>query len=551
MIIMEDAGKEITERKTAVKEKIMNWLKDPYNKVFLLMLIAAFVIRFWIFLRTTGQPLWWDGADYMSAAKRWGLGLNINDIWYYRRGFLFPLVGALFFKFGFGETGIRFVILLMSTGIIALSYALIKDMFNKQLALLTSICLAVSWIFLFFTGRVLTDIPAAFLILLSLLFFWKGYVLKKGNKYLYWFGAFFAVTVLTRMQMLMFAPAFLAVIFMKEKFKFLKNKSLWITLGIFALILLPQAILYTSHYGNPITDILSHYFGIKAGSQAAPNDTNLAKSLNYFLNLPYIMNPWMFYLLILGILFFFADMVLGFDKLFSNEDIQKKVFIFLWIVIPFLVLGYITEYVEQRYVSACLPFLFMIAIYPLSYVEQYASKFINKKAAAVLIVIVLISLLIPNFTSGNSLIEQKKTSYLEVKQAGEWIKANSNPSDIVLTLSLPQIMYYSERSTYPLDVNGICDRDSSTCKYQDGAAGLDEFVKEKKPKYLMLSIFEKHLDWEYAYPQEHNDTLVPVQAWFSDQQKTQPALVIYEFKYKSEVPEFSNVTNSQKINLSV
>ena len=217
--------------------------------------------------------------------------------------------------------------------------------------------LVVSWIYLFFTGRVLTDLPSAFFILLSLLFFWKGYVLKEGNKFIYLFGLSFGIAILIRMQSFIFAFPFLIYIFTKEKFKMFKNKHLWIALGIFALLLVPQMIMYASHYGNPITDILGHYFGIKGVSSTGEYIQRTSTTLfAYFENLPYMLGGQyqfglvFFFLFLIGVFIFFLDLILGFDKLFKNEEIQKKFFILLWIVTPFLVLGYITDYVEQRYI---------------------------------------------------------------------------------------------------------------------------------------------------------------------------------------------------------
>jgi hypothetical protein len=114
-------------------KKLFSWVEDNYDRVFLLVLIAAFLIRFWIFMQTIDQPLWWDGATYLATAKRWALGLNITDVWYYRRAFFWPLFSSLFFILGLGETGIRFSLVIFSTGIVALSYFIIKKMFNNFL----------------------------------------------------------------------------------------------------------------------------------------------------------------------------------------------------------------------------------------------------------------------------------------------------------------------------------------------------------------------------------------------------------------------------------
>jgi 4-amino-4-deoxy-L-arabinose transferase-like glycosyltransferase len=471
------------------------------------------------------QPLWWDEADYLSASKKWGLGVNVGDIWYYRRGFLFPLIGALLFKLGIGEIGLRFSEVIFSTGLVIVSYFLIAKMFDKKKALLTSICLACSWIYIFFTGRVLTDIPSAFFLLLSLLFFWKGYVLKEGNKFIYFFGLFFALATLIRMQSLMFAIPLLIYILIKEKFKMFKNKRLWIAFGIFAIMLVPQFILYASKYGNPVQDILAHYFGIEGASSGEYLPKTASTLFDYILNLPYILGGQvgfgkiLFFLFLAGAGLFLFDFFLGIDKLLKNEEIQKRLLIILWIAIPFLILGYITVYVEQRYASACLVFLFFIAVTPLIKISDFlSSKSKNeKKNYLALAVFVVIILIIPNIAWGNTLTEQKIPSYLEIQQAGIWIKENSNSSDMVITQSRPQMVYYAERSVQ-----------NSTSKILEDEPNFEKEMVELKPRYLVLSSYEQSPDWLYNYPQNHPDKLIPVQTY---PQTQQPMVIIYEFKY--------------------
>ena len=530
---------ELEKDRGKIINALFGWINDNYDKVFLIVLGIAFLLRIWIFLKTYQQPLWWDAADYLSTAKRWGLGLNIRDIWYYRRGFLWPLISAGFFILGFGEKSIRFLEVLFSTGIVAVSYFLIKTMFNKKLALLSSIGLTASWILLFFTGRPLTSIPATFFLLLALLFFWKGYVLKQNYKFLYLFAIFYALAILIRMQYLLFALPFLVMMFSKEKFHFLKNKKIWIALLIFFIVLSPQIISYTLHYGNPVTDITRYYLGIGVPSQTGQiNERTFSTIFNYLKEMSYILvgqqtsiissvfNPliYLFPIFLIGVFLFFINLILGFDKIFKSEELQKKLFIFFWILTLFFILGYITDYVEHRYVIPALPFIFMIAVYPIIKVGAFIQKQrISKKLTALIIFTILILLLIPSLIWTNQLTETKKISYLEVKQAGEWIKQNSNPQDIVITNSLPQITYYSERSTYPFDLGKTGSRTNVT------RPEFEEFVSEYKPRYLIMSVFEVHEDWAQQYVQEHQQSLLkPIQGYY---QEEQPVLIIYEFQY--------------------
>jgi hypothetical protein len=524
--------KEIEQGKNSLKKKFSSLIKDNYDKIFIVLLVAAFIIRILIFIKTMNQPLWWDEADYLATAKRWGLGLKIDDIWYYRRGFLWPAVGAAFFFLGIGEIGMRFLVVFLSTGIVALSYFAISKIFDKKSALLVAIGITLSWISLFFTGRVLTDIPATFFLLLALLFFWKGYVLKEGNKFLYLFGIFYACSLLVRFQFAMFALPFLVFIFTREKFKFLKNKHIWITVGLAFAVLLPFFILYWMHYGNVFTDILSHYFGVSGVSATAPIQRTTSTLFAYFKDLPYILTGSynltapIFVIFIIGIFIFFQDMVLGIDKIFKNEEIQKKFFIFLWIIVPFLVLGYITDYVEQRYILSTLPFLFLIAVSPFvklgDIINKYSSKISKKKAYIFSIILLLFFLIVSlgavpsNYAWSNSLIDNKMASYLEIEQAGLWIKANSNPGDLILTQSRPQIVYYAERSVEKGEVD-----------FSANESYFNEVVQELKPKYMVLSSYEQSQPWIYSYPQNNTQLLIPVQAYPSDK----PAVIVYEFNY--------------------
>ena len=387
------------EKQENIKHLLFGWIQDSYDKLFLLIFLVALIIRILVYLKTNDQVLWWDAADYMASAKRWaGINPNLIDMWYYRRGFLWALIGTLFFAIGIGEIGMRILVVLLSTGIVFVSYFLISEMFNKKLALLTSLGITLSWVFLFFTGRLLTEIPATFFLLTSLIFFWKGYMKNQGIKYFILFGIFAALTVLTRMQYLMFVIPILLLALVREKHKIFVNKKLWISIIIFLIILIPHFILYNKHFGNPILDLTNYYLGIEGVSKTGEVGVELAKTSDLFLyinNLPYILDANqkgysslfvispIYLLFIIGFFLFFIDLFLGFDKIFSNDTIQKKFFILSFIVLSFLFLGYMAPQLEQRYIMPVIPFLFFIAVYPFYYITGFLKEKINPKTIAI------------------------------------------------------------------------------------------------------------------------------------------------------------------------
>jgi len=524
MLIMEESLKK---RKDWIKNKLFGWVKDNYDKAFIGVLIIAFILRFIIFLKTMDQTMWYDATSYLSTAKIWGLGLDINDLWYYRRGFFWPLFGAFFFKIGLGEKTIRFTEVLFSTGIVFISYFLIKKIFNKKVALLTSLAITLSWVYLFFTGRPLTSIPATFFLLTALLFFWKGYVEKQNRKSMIFFVIFFFLSIMTRFQNMMFIFPLVIFMFTKERFRFLRNKNLLLVTVIFILLLIPYFVLYYQNFGNPIVDIAGHYFGVGGERGANPSGLGARVLFDYFKDIPYILTGKtgssafiqpLFLLFLLGLCIYGFDLIIGFDKILKNEQLRRKFFVILWIVIPLFILAWVTGHVEQRYTMSIIPFFFAIISFSLLRLGGIISKKFNikKNIITILVFVCLACLLIPNIIFANQLIEIKKTSYMEVQQAGEWIKENSMASDIIMSNSMPYMTYYAERSSYAIGKN---------------ETEFENKIKELNPRYLMLSIFERHEEWVFQYPEKHKDIMTSVYVY--PPQSQQPVVVIYEFNYSN------------------
>ena len=405
----------LQDKKEKLSKRLFSLVKDNYGKFFLLILVSALVIRIIVFLKTFNQPVWWDAADYLSAAIRWaGINPNLIDMWYYRRGLFWPLFEMIFFKVGVGEVGIRVFVVLFSTGLVAVSYFLIKEMYDKKLAIFVSIGMAFSWVILFFTGRPMTEIPSAFFLLTALLFFWKGYVNNKAKYNYYLFGLFFALACLTRMQYVMFVVPLLAFVFTRERFGFLKNKYLWLSILVFFIMFIPQFYMQNKYFGNPIIDLSTYYLGI-GNSQTGEVSSHvgsfsISNLFLYFTNLPYLLDgnekgygtllafSPLYILFILGFFYFFADLFLGIDHLFKNIEIQKKFFILFWIISIFMLLGFIAPHLEQRYAIQTLPFLFLIIASPYRWVEDFFNnKFkFNKGKIFIIVVIILILASIPS-----------------------------------------------------------------------------------------------------------------------------------------------------------
>jgi len=120
-----------------------------------------------------------------------------------------------------------------------------------------------------------------------------------------------------------------------------------------------------------------------------------------------------------------------------------------------------------------------------------------------------------NYT--NNLIESRLTSYGGLKDAGLWIKENSNTEDMIIGISAYQLQYYSRRSS--VYVGG-------STSLKDNKEFEEKLSQNPDIKYYVVSVYEKTPEWMFTYPDEHRWKIV--QAYFADAEQQQPILIIYE-----------------------
>ena len=122
----------------------------------------------------------------------------------------------------------------------------------------------------------------------------------------------------------------------------------------------------------------------------------------------------------------------------------------------------------------------------------------------------------------NSIIQSKKGTYSQVRDAALWMKENTGSTDSIVTASVTQTAFYSERKI-------ISFYNDTGQKYYTP----EEFTSvllANKPKYLVVSIFEPAVpQWTYTYP-ENNTMLAPVKAFTMDNENV---LIIYSINYAS------------------
>ncbi len=498
---MGNSEKVINKRTT----KIIKWFKN-YNNLLLFSLLAfTIIIRLYFFIKTFNQPLWWDEADYLSIAKFWAFGFPF-DISIVRQ-VLWPLILTIFLSISNTELLPRIFMLALSvTSVIALYY-LGKEMFDNKVGLLSAFLMSVFYLNLFFSFRLLVDLPSLAFFTLSAFFIYR-YFKTKSNTALYTGSVLIGIGTLFKISTATLLFAVLIYLFTTQRFKMFLKKEIWIALLIFFLVLSPYIIWGFFQFNKFVITAAGAYNAPQPGMFFS---TGFANLIGYFSLFQEYLSWLILITFILGLLSLYK-LIIGFDVLLKNQNqpLNTDWFLFLILLIPIIVVSFSVGHVENRYIINAFPAVFILSSVFLFKITDT----LKKKYKILSVIIILLFILCTGYIQiqkTSSLIDSKKTSYLEVKEAGIWLKTYANQTDIVVAQSIPQIVYYSEKQAIGLP---------------NTAEEMDELIKSNKnAKFLVVSIFENHPEWAYTYGQDNNLTIANI--YFSDKARTQPALIIY------------------------
>lgn len=479
------------------KEKIINWFKQ--NWIFVGIILFALVIRIYYFIFTQGQVLWWDEAEYLSIANRWAFGIEhpFGPV----RPILLSLITAIFFKIINSEFLPRLFLLSLSMASIVGMYYLGKELYDKNVGLVASFLMSIFYLNLFFTYRLLVDLPSLTFFIFSGLFFYK-YFKTNSNKMLYWAAVVVAIGTLFKLSTAFILFACLIYLLITERLNFLKRKEMWIASLIFISILLPYLVWGYFEFGGFVLT--------QASAVVAPDSYFVGFNImkNYLVLFPIYFSWPILIAFILGLMLMYK-VFLYFDILIKGDKkLRRDLYLLLIFLIPFILISILINHNEDRYIITVFPTILIIASSFIILTYDFIRK--NSKIFAIIVLIFALSFtMVFQLQSADPLIKFKKDSYLQVKEAGLWLKQNSDSSDIVATKSQPQIKYYSERQTIGLPKTE------------------QEFESLLSPnvKFYMVSIFENHPEWAYTYPNRKNLTVV--QAYIIEDGTA--ILIIYEF----------------------
>ena len=500
---MEILYKEITpehfNKKENFKQNFLNWFKDKYNLTFLGILFLAIAIRIYYFILTAHQPLWWDEADYLAYAKNIA---NLGGDWIVtaQHNSLYPFIVAGLFLLGLGEPVVKFILQIIPSILsVWLIYAICNEMYNdKRIGLIASFLMATFWVVLFNSMRFHIDIPGLFLGLLAIYVFWRGYENKKkifGKINSNWaipLAVFFAILAYSiRRAYFIFAVFILVYVLLttKDWKKLIKDKFNWIGIVFGVLLLfLVEKFIFISGVG----EVGSAYFHPENSLNFGP-----LKIFNAFFSFGSLFKNIYFYLFLIGVIFIFINLLiyLGHIKKEKNKKVRGDLFAVIILILTLAVFIF-TRIVEEGFGEQrwYLP-LALGAFIAVSQGVLLIGDFIKKYSKIIGIILIILLIALGGYyqvKNADGIIKNKIPSFEGIRDASLFLKQLSNPEEIIISIPIPQTIYYSEGKVInPANLlNKTSNQDFSFEEF------LSKLSENTKVKYIIVTFSEPgHPDW--------------------------------------------------------
>jgi hypothetical protein len=506
------------------KNRILNWLKNPDNLGFMIILLFIIGLRFYYFILTKDQPVWWDESEYLSKAKAIAGLVSYDSVSI--RSPIFPGVLSIFFFLGItNEVVMRFFALFLpSILVVILTYFLVRQMYpDKRIALLSMIIMGVLWEHVFYSNRFHTENIALLFEFLALIVFYKSYLKKEKTWFINPKYSLIYVFLLTLISFLfrpgniIFAPPLILFILLLNKDKVLTKK--WLMSGAVFVVAIIASFIFTDIPQSFLKQYLHLDWPIGWNSMTA--------FYGFFQSVITPIPSLLFYAFLIGFFIVLFKVLLIGDKIKNlkpnSEDLEFKsnilnLLLLLGIVFLFVFIMRATLF-EYRWFFPLLPA--MLAFTGKGVIE-FSSIVVSlikyKNLSKILILVLLLFGAYNQVVHADSIIKLKVDSYSQVRDAAIWLKQNFDKSEQVMTVSYPQTVYYSEMKV--LDYSEITS-----------SSAFEDYLNVNKPRLLEVSGFENHPAWTNDWLSANQERAKPIKVYFADAEQKQPILIIYEIVY--------------------
>ena len=373
----------------------------------------------------------WDSTAYLSNANYFLTGNGYFEI---LRAPLFPIILTSFIPFSLENfvPPIFIFLFLLST------YFLGRELFGKKTGFFAALIAAAMPLFIIWSPRILSDVPAATFATIALIFANRAI---KDVKNLYIFGFFASLAFLTRYPAGIVLPIGLLYYLSQKKFVIFKEKETYLSAVAFAVLPAIWFLWTWKNFGSPLVSLQQGITTIATLASKEPLTFYASTFHNTF-----------------GILAFPAILALlaGFLTLRKDNNLW---FIYMWIFFTYIALS-IISHKEERYVMLIVPAISIL-------MASMAFKFKFKKA----LVVALIIFVALSFNAGYREIQKIKTGDIcneNIIEAAKYVSGAGH----VISSYYPIISYYG-------DVTGVA--------FQSDESWLSGLIELKNVIYVLAS----------------------------------------------------------------
>lgn len=504
--MMDDTEKEIEDRKKKFKKKLNLWLKDKYALLLAGVIALAFIVRVYFLSIAKDQAHWWDTLAFGSIAREAILGYWTDNAFITYESIIRPpllsLMWSWLLRFNFSDFSTLILLdILPSLLSVFFVYLLVRELYDKKTAIIASFILSVLWIHLFYSIRIMSDAPSLFFAVASMYFFVKSY--EKIDIKLFALSIFLiALAILTRYFYAAIGVTYILWMIFFHRTSLIKNKNFWISGFLGSL---PIVLFFVFNFINHGT--LFPAFGVYTGSFA----TKPGFAFYTLSFIPYIFGKTFTLFIIIGFLFTVGSLILGFDRINKIKVLKSNLFVFIMAALPLAFFIFWVRASEDRYLFLAMPALLALGAIGISKIYSYIKNY-SKYLAIIVIIGILVFGAYGQLTYAKSIIENKKSSYAQMKDAFLWIEENTPKDSVLLGDGIePYAIYYGERR--------IVNWETNITKINESVIKAD---------YVVLHGFEHQRPELIAYVTNRTIEFQPVQAFFFDPAGQQPAVIVYK-----------------------
>ena len=404
-----------------------------------LALVLAFCVFLFLVYFNQNTGVWWDGASFIQVAQKF-LGQSFcvpadNRL----PGFpLLMLPVIAFFSVNFTLLHLEvFVFAFLS---LIATYLLGRQLYDDRLGLAAEFLVGFSWLFFFYSERILAHVPGLFFSTLGLYLLLSGW--DKSLKRVFLGGLMLGVYLTIRIDSLfLLLPVALFFLIEKRERLFVELQSYYSVAGFLVPVILFM-IWQFAVFGSPIA-MLSNNLLINGNS-----NVGLLAGLTHSFSWDYFTFSMLSHSFGLFVLVF---LVLGLVYLFYKHDRSARFLLLIFVL--FLFLLSLSPQKEDRFLIPLLPIVMVItAVFALKVAEFLKSLLSLGFDVNFVFVPIVFVLAVQSMFYGFPIFQSKVTTYTVPVQMSSVIGSNLNNATIVAPFADsapdPQLCLFASDENY-------------------------------------------------------------------------------------------------------